>query len=66
MWKKAGMQPGVMVDLLDGEGKIVELAGTLGSAPANDRAKGFREILADYSDMHIMASQSADFYPRKR
>ena len=51
----------VMVDLLDGEGKIVELAGTLGSAPANDRAKGFREILADYPDMHIMASQSADF-----
>ena len=51
----------VMVDLLNGEGKIVELAGTLGSAPANDRAKGFREILADYPDMHIMASQSADF-----
>ena len=51
----------VMVNLLDGEGKIVELAGTLGSAPANDRAKGFREILSDYPDIHIMASQSADF-----
>jgi len=51
----------VMVDLLDGKGNIVELMGTIGSAPANDRYVGFREILQDYPDMKIIASESADF-----
>ncbi|MCL4267491.1 MAG: ABC transporter substrate-binding protein [Anaerolineae bacterium] len=51
----------VMVDLLGGEGKIVELVGTVGSAPAIDRAVGFREIIQDYPDMHIIASASGDF-----
>lgn len=51
----------VMVDLLAGEGKIVELVGTVGSAPAIDRAAGFREIIQDYPDMHIIASESGDF-----
>jgi simple sugar transport system substrate-binding protein len=51
----------VMVDLLDGEGNIVELVGTVDSAPANDRYIGFREILQDYPDMKIIASESADF-----
>lgn len=51
----------VMADLLDGKGKIVELVGTVGSAPANDRYDGFREILQDYPEMEIIASESADF-----
>lgn len=51
----------VMVDLLDGKGNIVELVGTVGSAPANDRYIGFREILKDYPEMKIIASESADF-----
>jgi galactofuranose transport system substrate-binding protein len=51
----------VMVDLLDGKGKIVELAGTVGSAPAVDRYSGFREITQDYPDMEIIASESGDF-----
>ena len=51
----------VMVTLLGGEGNIVELTGTIGSAPANDRYNGFREILQDYPDIHIIASESADF-----
>jgi len=51
----------VMVDLLDGKGNIVELVGTVGSAPANDRYIGFREILRDYPEMKIIASESADF-----
>ena len=51
----------VMVDLLDGEGNIVELVGTVDSAPANDRYIGFREILQNYPDMKIIASESADF-----
>ncbi|MGD8455624.1 MAG: ABC transporter substrate-binding protein [Anaerolineales bacterium] len=51
----------VMAELLDGKGNIVELVGTLGSAPANDRYVGFREVLADYPEMEIIASESADF-----
>jgi simple sugar transport system substrate-binding protein len=51
----------VMVKLLNGKGRIVELVGTVGSAPANDRYKGFREILKDYPEMKIIASAPGDF-----
>ena len=51
----------IMVDLLDGQGNIAELVGTEGSAPAIDRAIGFREIIDDYPEMHIIVSQSGDF-----
>lgn len=51
----------IMADLMDGKANIVELVGTIGSAPANDRYTGFREILKDYPEMHILASESGDF-----
>ncbi len=51
----------VMVKLLNGKGRIVELTGTFGSAPAIDRYNGFREIIKDYPDMKIIASQDGDF-----
>jgi ABC-type sugar transport system substrate-binding protein len=51
----------VMAKLMDGKANIVELVGTVGSAPANDRGKGFREILEEYPDMVIIDSQSGDF-----
>lgn len=51
----------VMVDLLEGEGNIVELVGTVGSAPAIDRYQGFREITKDYPGIKIIASESGDF-----
>jgi galactofuranose transport system substrate-binding protein len=51
----------VMVDLLDGKGNIVELVGTVGSAPAIDRYAGFREILKDYPEIKIIDSESGDF-----
>lgn len=50
-----------MASLLEGHGNIVELVGTVDSAPANDRYLGFREVLADYPEMKIIASESADF-----
>ncbi len=40
---------------------IVELVGTVGSGPANDRYAGFREVLKDHPNFKILASQSADF-----
>jgi len=43
------------------EVRIVELVGTVGSAPANDRYAGFREVLDKYPNFKIIATQSADF-----
>lgn len=51
----------IMVDLVDERANIVELVGTIGSAPANDRYTGFREVLAAYPEMRIIDSQSGDF-----
>lgn len=55
----------VMVDLLAGQGKIVELMGTIDSAPAKGRYEGFRKVLADYPEMQIIASKPADFTQAK-
>ncbi|MEZ4771078.1 MAG: ABC transporter substrate-binding protein [Caldilineales bacterium] len=54
--RKAGLE---MNKLLPDGGKIVELVGTVGSAPANDRYKGFRETLNP--NIEIIDSQSGDF-----
>jgi len=51
----------VMAMVTGGEANIVELVGTIDSAPANDRYKGFRQVLRDYPEMKIIDSQSADF-----
>jgi galactofuranose transport system substrate-binding protein len=50
-----------MAKLVNGKANIVELVGTIDSAPANDRYTGFREILKGYPDMKIIDSQSGDF-----
>jgi len=44
-----------------GEMDIVELQGSVGSAPANDRKQGFAEIIAADRRYRIIRSQSADF-----
>lgn len=51
----------IMAELVDRKANIVELVGTVGSAPANDRYTGFREVLKDYPGMRIIDSQSGDF-----
>ncbi len=43
------------------KGIIVELEGTTGSSPANDRRKGFDDVMAEHDNMTIVASQSGDF-----
>ncbi|MFC1806299.1 ABC transporter substrate-binding protein, partial [Planctomycetota bacterium] len=40
---------------------IVELQGTTGSAPANDRKKGFEEAIRKHPGMLIIKSQTGDF-----
>ncbi|WP_425560658.1 ABC transporter substrate-binding protein [Luedemannella helvata] len=40
---------------------IVELQGTTGSAPANDRKKGFADAIAAAPNLKVIASQTGDF-----
>jgi len=40
---------------------IVELQGTTGSAPANDRKKGFGDVIATEPKFKVIASQTGDF-----
>ena len=41
---------------------IVELQGTIGSAPAIDRTIGFEEVIKAYPNYRIVASESGDFF----
>lgn len=43
------------------KGNIVELQGTVGSAPAIDRKAGFAEIMKSHPEFKIIKSQSGDF-----
>lgn len=44
-----------------GQAGIVELTGTPGSSVAADRAKGFRDVIAEHPGMKILASQTGEF-----
>ncbi len=50
-----------LVEATGGEGTIIELEGTTGSSPANDRKQGFDEVIAEQPGMEIVASQDGDF-----
>jgi simple sugar transport system substrate-binding protein len=59
--RKAGRWVSEKFKDADGDVNIVELQGTVGSAPANDRKKGFEEIIAANPRLKIVRSQSGDF-----
>lgn len=44
-----------------GDINIVELQGTVGSAPAIDRKKGFEEVMASHPNFKIIRSQTGEF-----
>ena len=50
-----------LVEATGGKGTIIELEGTTGSSPANDRKKGFDDVIAQHPEMKIVASQTGDF-----
>jgi galactofuranose transport system substrate-binding protein len=50
-----------LVQATAGQCNIVELQGTVGSSAALDRQKGFNEVIALFSGMQIVQSQSGDF-----
>lgn len=41
--------------------RIIQLEGTVGSSPANDRKKGFDDEIAKHPEFVMLASQSGDF-----
>ena len=46
---------------VNGQGAIVELQGTPGSAPANERRRAFADAIAKHPGLKIIDSQSGDF-----
>ena len=50
-----------LANKMDGKAVIAELEGTPGSAPANDRKKGFDEEIAKHPDMKVVFSQTGEF-----
>ncbi|WP_457579313.1 ABC transporter substrate-binding protein [Ensifer adhaerens] len=50
-----------LVENANGKSKIIELEGTTGSSPANDRKKGFDEAIKAAGGFEIVASQTGDF-----
>lgn len=51
-----------LIENFEGDkGIIVELEGTTGSSPANDRRSGFDDRIAEDSRFEIVASQTGDF-----
>jgi len=50
-----------LIKATGGKATIIELEGTTGASPANDRKKGFDDRIKAESGMKIVASQSGDF-----
>ncbi|MEM9223187.1 MAG: ABC transporter substrate-binding protein [Pseudomonadota bacterium] len=59
---QGGRAAGWLMENFDGDkGIIVQLEGTTGSSPANDRKKGFDDAIAADDRFEIVASQTGDF-----
>ena len=59
--KEGNMAAEVLTAFMKGEAKIIQLEGSTGSSPANDRASGFADYIKAHPGMQIIASQSGDF-----
>ena len=53
-----------LVKKVDGKGIILEIEGSTGSSPANDRKKGFDDVIAQNPGLKIVASQTGNFNRR--
>lgn len=50
-----------LVDTLGGKGNVVEIQGIMGTNVAQDRSKGFNEVMKENPDMKIVAMAVANF-----
>lgn len=64
--EKGRMAADWLIEATAGNAKLIQLEGTVGSTPANDRQRGFEETIVQHAGMQIIASQSADFARDKR
>ena len=59
---KSGKIAGTFIaNALGGKGKVVELVGIMGTSVAQDRSKGFNQIMAENPGITIVAKQTANF-----
>jgi ABC-type sugar transport system substrate-binding protein len=54
-----------LIDKTGGKATIIELEGSTGSSPANDRKRGFDELIKKQPGMKIVASQNGEFNRNK-
>lgn len=54
-----------LAKLLGGKGKVAIINGALTAANAQERAQGFKEALANYPDIEIVADEPTDDDPAK-
>jgi ribose transport system substrate-binding protein len=54
-----------LINATNGQAKIIELEGTVGSSPGVQRKQGFDELIANEPGMQILVSESADFNEQK-
>ncbi|RPF26241.1 substrate-binding domain-containing protein [Georgenia muralis] len=50
-----------LFEAMGGEGKVAILEGVPGASPTIDRGQGFENVLADYPDIEVVGSQTANF-----
>ncbi|AKK10781.1 substrate-binding domain-containing protein [Corynebacterium uterequi] len=50
-----------LAEAIGGRGKVIVLQGIPGSSSSRDRGQGFRERIAEYPDIEIVAQQTAGF-----
>lgn len=60
-YKEGQMAADWLAKAVDGHGNIVELQGTPGAAPANERHRAFIDGIKPYPGLKIIAAQSGDF-----
>lgn len=50
-----------LVELMDGEGQVVELQGIPGTSAARDRGEGFNDVVGTIDEVEVVARQTANF-----
>ena len=54
-----------LVKAMNGKAKIIELEGTVGASPANDRKQGFNEVIKQHPGMQIARQPVRRLHPRQ-
>ncbi len=55
----------MMIDALDGEGKVVEIMGLPGYVTAHQRSDGFHEVITDATGIEVLETQPGDWNREK-